>query len=163
MDMEYLKRRYEALLLYHLFTIIHKNFMRKSRGGTDSLGNKWKPLAEKTKIYKPLSPGEKRKYKLRGRTKKEALAGREPPILILTHRLEKSLQPGIVNGDQYTPSPEQIAKIDNGRVIVGSKVPYTGQVSVIRPAIPENIDPWIEEAAKLASTQVRRENRNLFK
>jgi hypothetical protein len=59
------KDRYEALLLYHLFTIIHANFLVKSAGGADSLGNRWKPLSQKTKIYKPLVRGEKRQFGIR--------------------------------------------------------------------------------------------------
>lgn len=154
------QERYKALVFYHLFSIIHKNFIIKSKGGTDSLGNKWLPLSEKTRIYKPLSPSEKRKYKLRGRTKKEALADRQPLILILTRRLERSLRPGQVVGDQYIPSPEQIARIENNRVVVGSEVPYAGEVSVKRPAIPVNINAWINEAAQKAANQIMREARN---
>ena len=48
MDME---ARYNALFLRNLFAIIHKNFMVKSKGGTDDLGNKWLPLSKNTKIY----------------------------------------------------------------------------------------------------------------
>jgi hypothetical protein len=155
-----LKERYKALVLYHLFSIIHKNFIIKSKGGTDSLGNRWLPLSEKTRIYKPLSPSEKRKYRFKGRTKKEVLADRQPLILILTRRLERSLRPGQVLDDKYIPSPEQIARVDNGQVIVGSKVPYAGDISVKRPAIPTNINPWIAEAARKATNQIRREARN---
>lgn len=57
--------RYEALLLYHLFSIIHANFLIKSAGGADSLGNRWKPLADNTRIYKQFFPGEKRKAGIR--------------------------------------------------------------------------------------------------
>lgn len=151
------KKRYEALLLYHLFAIIHKNFLIKANGGTDSLGNKWKPLKDRTRIYKPLTPAEKRRYPLRGRTKKEALANRQPLILILTRRLERSLKPGKVVGDKYLPNSEQIARINGTKVSVGTKVPYAGEVSKVRPAIPYNIDPWITEASKKAIQQMSTE------
>ena len=157
------KKRYKALVLFQLFGIIHRNFVIKSKGGTDSLGNKWKPLAASTKIYKPLLPSERRKFKLRGRTKKEALSSREPLILILTRRLEQSLRPGQVVDDRYIPSPEQIAKVVGSQVIVGSKVPYAGDVSAKRPAIPENIDPWIDEAVQKTLQQLRSEARNKLK
>ena len=59
------KKRYEALLLYHLFTIIHINFLIKAAGGADSLGNRWLPLSQHTNIYKQFYRGERKQYGVR--------------------------------------------------------------------------------------------------
>lgn len=199
------KKRYEALLLYHLFTIIHTNFLIKAAGGADSLGNRWKPLSQHTNIYKQFYRGEKRSYGVRqykdsigiltprlskiwkgvyksliargkspgvaaklawglvkskgGRTKKNLLKGRTTQILIATRRLEKSLRPGRVVQNTYIPRPEQIASVVGSKVTVGSKVPYAGEVSEKRPAIPHNINPWIAEASRKAISQLKAEVR----
>jgi len=154
------KERYQALVFFYLFSIIHQNFMKKSAGGADSLGNQWEPLAESTRIYKPLMRGEKKKFpKRKTLSIKQVRAERNPPILILTHRLERSLRPGRVVGDRYIPPPEQIAEINKGRIKVGSEVPYSREVARLRPPIPRSIQPWIEEARRKALMHLEAEER----
>lgn len=198
-----IKERYNALTLYYLFEIIHKNFMVKSTGGTDDLGNKWEPLSKNTKIYKPLARGESSAFKVRSyrnskglltpkqnklwssiyrrslsqgkspataaqlawgyvkskgaKTKKDVLKYRNPPILITTARLERSLRPGRVVGTTYRKRPEQIAKVEGGVVIVGTEVPYSEDVAQLRPPIPEFIQPWIDRANQKAVDKLRQE------
>jgi hypothetical protein len=45
--------------------LLHTAFLAKSFGGTDNLGNRWKPLAHSTNIYKPLVSGEASSYGVR--------------------------------------------------------------------------------------------------
>lgn len=60
-------RRYKAVKSRELMKRVNAAFWAKAKGGTDDLGNKWKPLDPKTHAYKPLSPMEKRTYSLGGK------------------------------------------------------------------------------------------------
>jgi hypothetical protein len=58
---------YKAYFLKRFFELLNRSFWARAKGGTDDLGNKWKPLHPKTHAYKPLSPMEKKTYSIGGR------------------------------------------------------------------------------------------------
>jgi hypothetical protein len=58
---------YKARLIQELMRQVNRSFWARAKGGTDELGNKWKPLAPSTHAYKPLSPMEKKTYSLDGK------------------------------------------------------------------------------------------------
>lgn len=88
------------------------------------------------------------------KTKIEVLGGREVSIQIITHRLEMSLRPGKVVGDQYIPSNEQFYRIEGTSLIVGTTVPYSQRLHEERPLFPSDITPWINRAKTLAKAKV---------
>ena len=55
---------YKAVLLKEIMRRVNISFWVRAKRGTDDLGNTWKPLAPSTHAYKPLSPIEKRTYKI---------------------------------------------------------------------------------------------------
>lgn len=55
---------YKSTFIREIMTRVNKAFWVKAKGGTDDLGNKWKPLAPSTHAYKPLSPIEKNTYEI---------------------------------------------------------------------------------------------------
>lgn len=64
MKIEEYKAKHRAWTLYYLFERIHKDFITKSKGGTDSLGIKWKPLSPRTIASRPITVGDRRQYRL---------------------------------------------------------------------------------------------------
>lgn len=58
---------YKANLIREVMVRANAAFWKKAKGGTDDLGNKWKPLAASTHAYKPYSPRELNTYKINGR------------------------------------------------------------------------------------------------
>lgn len=64
---------YVAVLAREIMTRVNISFWARAKGGTDDLGNKWKPLAPNTHAYKPLSPMEKGDYKLNGKRERGLL------------------------------------------------------------------------------------------
>lgn len=55
---------YKANLVKEVMKRINEAFWAKAKGGSDSLGNQWKPLAPSTHAYKPMSPIEKNTYEI---------------------------------------------------------------------------------------------------
>jgi len=55
---------YKAVLLKEIMRRVNISFWARAKRGSDDLGNKWKPLAPSTHAYKPLSPIEKKTYKI---------------------------------------------------------------------------------------------------
>lgn len=64
---------YVAVLAREIMARVNISFWARAKGGTDDLGNKWKPLAPSTHAYKPLSPMEKGDYKLNGKRERGLL------------------------------------------------------------------------------------------
>lgn len=58
---------YNAILAREIMVRVNISFWARAKGGTDDLGNKWKPLAPSTHAYKPLSPMEKNTYSIDGK------------------------------------------------------------------------------------------------
>ncbi len=89
-----------------------------------------------------------------GKTKLELLSNRPVLIQIVSRRLERSLRPGRILGNKYIPPAEQKVTILGKRVIVETLVPYASELNQLRPFLPENIDPWITEAERLAKRKM---------
>lgn len=68
---------YRAVLMQELMTRVNKSFWARAKRGSDDLGNTWKPLSPKTHAYKPLSPMERKDYKLGNRLNRGLLTPSE--------------------------------------------------------------------------------------
>lgn len=62
-----LRPAFAGAVAHHLFSKIHEAYMIKSRGQTDELGQKWKPIKESTKIRRLSDPKIKSKLGFGGR------------------------------------------------------------------------------------------------
>lgn len=60
----YIRSRFFAHLSNHFFTKLYQSFDDKSSGFADEFGNTWKPISERTKIYRKLTGEERRRYGL---------------------------------------------------------------------------------------------------
>lgn len=139
-DAKGLKEHFYGVYARHLFRKIHKAFLAKSKGGSDELGNSWKPLTDTTIRRRTTS-----------RSRKLALSRRSDirsrvPILIDTKRLIKSLTPGRVSESGYSASKEQIYKTASRSFEIGTEVPYSGMQHKERPLWPDDMGPWHQEA-----------------
>ena len=52
-----LRNLYWATFTHEFYRLVHEGFKTKSKGGTDSTQDKWKPLQRKTKAYRPEKKG----------------------------------------------------------------------------------------------------------
>jgi len=200
-------------MVRYLYTKIHESYAIRASGGTDELGNKWKPLSPNTIAQRPIRKGElrklgiigkgkasfksrqrgllspeeniawKRKYstvlfKLQTRmgeakakkiaagvawnyvksngamTKKEKLGSRNVLIMRVTDAIFNSLKPSEGSANQYRPRKNQIYNLVNGKLEIGTTVEYAKYHNKSRPVIPDNIDPWVEEAKDKAMENV---------
>lgn len=134
-----LRRYFFALFARRLFELIHTAFNVKSAGGTDDLGNNWRPLKPKT-IKKRSSPSFIAKYPLSAR------------LLInrVTDRLFKSFEPGRVTAAGYLPAAEQRYILQAQQLILGSDVPYFADVHKRRRLWPARMKAWINDAVGVA-------------
>ena len=57
-----IRNTFYSYLVYHLFEKIHKAFLIKSDGGTDDVGQSWKPLKRETIAARPMQKGEWKQY-----------------------------------------------------------------------------------------------------
>jgi hypothetical protein len=151
-------------IMYYLLQEIYNQFLVKSSGGVDSLGEKWKELSESRRLYKPLRRGEFRSF-IKGRgTKKEQLANRNPPINIDTRKLLNSLKPGrIIDGKYVANSPAQKTAIRVDSISLEVMLPYADDVQAVRPFIPIDIQPWLDLAILKALRRVRIEVKTMFR
>lgn len=198
---------YNAILLQEVMKRVNISFWTRAKGGTDDLGNKWKPLAPSTHAYKPLSPMEKKTYSLDGKrtrglltpaldkvwrltffiqlkqlsrkmgeneAKEEAAKrawekvkllgaetkiglGRITDINIRTGALVAATYPGSVANNRYYPPKNQIVEVrPRGSVKIRFALPYAKEVDKVRPIIPEDISPWIQEAHDVAIVEAKR-------
>ena len=69
--------RFITVLGHSLLTKIHKGFMDKSEGGSDSLGNSWKALKQSTIAGRPIRGKESVSFSRRGRRGKGILTKRQ--------------------------------------------------------------------------------------
>lgn len=90
------------------------------------------------------------------RTKLDVYGGRKVKMLIVSHRLEKSLRPGRVSGGSYRGPAEQVFQISPSLVILGSKVPYAAHQHRTRRLWPpvRKMLPWITQAAADATDEI---------
>ena len=152
------------LVLYNCLVITYREFLIKSKGESDSFGTVWQPLAESTRIYKSIKPGEFRKYKLhlwdknrtatKGLTKKELLADREVPINIDTGRLLKAIKPNRFTNGRYIAGPDQIVTVTLRNIKFEVTVPYASAVDTVRPIWIEFEQALINEAVELSAPEV---------
>lgn len=59
---KYIRTRFFANFANHFFTKLSEAYEAKSEGGTDEFGNSWKPISERTKIYRRLTRQERRQF-----------------------------------------------------------------------------------------------------
>lgn len=154
-------------VLYETLFVCHREFLTKSEGDVDSYGEKWKPLADSTRIYKALRPGEYRQYGMHrwtgnrakgkgGMSKKELLANREVPINIDTGRLIKAVKPyKFING-KYIDSPDQSSRVTENDIHFHINVPYGDAVNEVRPFFPVFENPWVAEALQRSVPYIQR-------
>ncbi len=159
---------FHSWVLYFLLDRVYREFLIKSRGARDSLGEKWKPLSESRRLYKPLQRGEvapsvRRQIRERRVTKKVALANRNPPINIDTGRLINSLKPGrVIAGVYQSQNPDQVVRVTVTGISFEIVVPYADEVQAVRSFLPGNWDPWLSSAIALAVPQVKEKYQNVF-
>lgn len=123
-------------LLFELITIMHNEFMTKAMRGSDSLGTKWKPLSPKLEAWK------------RKTTRPIVRIGPEPLINIRYGKLEKALRPGRLVGGVYHPRANQQVRVTAKTIDFLCTIPYAEEVQSVRPFIPDEIEPWLDEAAE---------------
>jgi len=71
-----------------------------------------------------------------------------------TDRLFKSFLPGRVAGARYLPRKEQIYRLDEGKLTIGSSVPYADDTAEERPVFPKDMDLWIAQSLEVAIKEV---------
>ena len=144
LDLETAARVFRSHLARNLFARIHRSFLAKSQGGYDETGSRWAKLRPATIARRP---------------------GHKPlPILIVTHRLERSLRPGrIAPSGEYKPPGEsgsdQIFEETRGGLVLGSADPkaffhhYGTRRMVARPLWPQaaRLNAWLADAVKGAT------------
>lgn len=79
---------YTAILAREVMLRINISFWARAKGGTDDLGNQWKPLAPATHAYKPLSPMEKKTYSISGKRVRGLLTPAQDKIWRLTFAIQ---------------------------------------------------------------------------
>ncbi len=138
-----------AVFAREFYKRLSRGFLKKSMGGSDNLGNRWKPLSPRT-IEKRKRQGTRHGGLRKSKTFREAVtqaAKSHIPILIDTGRLYTSLLPGRVSGGTYTKKNEdQIFEVKRGQVSLGTKVPYAETQHKARPLWPPEMDRWIDES-----------------
>lgn len=198
---------YNAIFIQELMKRVNISFWARAKGGTDDLGNQWKPLAPSTHAYKPLSPMERKTYSLNGKrtrglltpaqdrvwrltffiqlkqlskkmgeneAKEEAAKrawekvkllgaetkiglGRITDINIRTGALVAATYPGTVSNNRYYPPKNQVVDVrPRGGVKIRFTLPYVKEVDKVRPIVPDDISPWIQEAHDIAIVEAKR-------
>ena len=61
-DVRRLRVAYWSVFAHHLYKEIGKAYLTKSGGGSDEMGDKWKPLSKKTIAYRPIRGKEKQSF-----------------------------------------------------------------------------------------------------
>jgi len=122
-----LRELFWATFAHSFFKKAHKNYVVKSKGGTDEFGVKWKP----TKGFKKKGVASK----LLALTKSKNQT-QEKLILVKTGRLRDSFKPGSLSGNSYSPSgDDQQYDLSKGQLRLGSKVPYAKEHDPERPLL----------------------------
>jgi len=78
----------------------------------------------------------------------EAYGNRRVPILIDSHKLEKSLRSGILSADRYEPPAGQIFRTSGRSVVAGTDVPYAKHVHKHRKIWPQHVALWTTRAVR---------------
>lgn len=69
-------------------------------------------------------------------------------LLQRSGRLERSLRPGTLLYGIYEPPDDQVFRVDQKGLTLGSSVEYASSVDKKRPLWPDHIDPWIASAVE---------------
>lgn len=84
-----------------------------------------------------------------------AIGHRKLAINVRSGLLRDSLTPAPMNGGIYVPlDRNQICVWDNGKLTIGTKVPYADQVAKRRSWLPKNLGPWKSRANKAGKEAV---------
>jgi hypothetical protein len=95
------------------------------------------------------------------KTKIDEYGNKNVPILVRTGRLRNSLKPGKYTGDNYIPfNDDQFFKFDRGKMVLGSKVPYAGEVEETRSLYGDS-DTVIAKAIEFATKELAKAMKNL--
>ena len=163
------RRVFLARFTASMFRSIHIAYRAKSvPGGRDELGIRWKRLKKSTvqaKLKKRLGVQRRISRELgasgmRGRqreAKARSLAAQMVPIGIESGDLLQSFRPGRVQGGRYVPSgPNQVAKITDEGVEMGSKLDYAQHFHSRRPIYPgmRKMRPWTRRALASARREL---------
>jgi len=153
-----IKKFFNNWAAYYLLKRIHKEFLIKSKRGTDSTGIKWKELSQRTIMYKSLQRGEKTAFKKLSRSEKmQFRMNRNVPINIDTGKLVKSLKPGRVVDGKYIPVTNQKVEANSRGIKIELKLPYADDVQRERPYVPLDLTEWMSYAYVYAKIRTMRE------
>ncbi len=123
-----------------------KDFIRKSSGGADRAGVKWKELEKKTKDKKIRNQKEIRAARRTLKTlaakhtprKKKIFSRGHVPINIETRRMVNALRPGTIVEDKYNPPKDQKMTVSGGTIKVSTEVDYAKYASKPRSIMMPN-------------------------
>lgn len=96
------------------------------------------------------------KVKLLGAETKIGL-GRITDINIRTGALVAATYPGKVANNRYYPPKNQVVEVrPRGSIKIRFSLPYAKEVDTVRPIVPNDISPWIQEAHDVAIVEAKR-------
>ena len=84
------------------------------------------------------------------KTKLDTLGNRNVLIMRVTDTIYNSLAPNHSGSRTYRPRRNQIFKQVGSRLEIGTSVPHAKYHNSTRPVIPDNIQPWVDEATETA-------------
>ena len=120
-----------------MMELVHRAAIRKSNGGTDELGESWKPLKRSTI-----------RWRRSRRIASKYPRSRQLKMMRLSERLFDSIKPGSFNGTIYIAPEEQVFHFTRGLLTLGSSVPYAERQFSMRSPFPKNINPWLVDAIR---------------
>jgi hypothetical protein len=152
-ELEKLRNLFWAIFAKEFYRLAYKNFKRKSLGGADEFGVRWKPL-------KPSTIRQRAKSGLRSVIARRNVMGGDVAnrlILVRSGRLRESLKPGKQSGTSYIPANrDQVYESTSGKVELGSKVPYADDQNKDRPLLGDESE-LINKAMEVALEKFTKE------
>lgn len=70
-------------------------------------------------------------------------------------RLVAATRPGSVANNRYYPPKNQKVEIRPRSIKISFTIPYIKNVDRVRPVVPDNIEPWIQEAHEIAIIEAK--------
>jgi hypothetical protein len=154
-DVHGVQRVFYGHLAHEMFKRIHESYRVRSEGGTDELGNKFKPLAPSTIRGRKLSRDDKKNMRgLKRSEKKEFRESRDVLIMRVTDAIYNSLRPSKPGLRGYRPRKNQIFNVAKSKLEIGTEVEYARFHARSRPPIPSNVQKWVSESVKIAMKAV---------
>jgi hypothetical protein len=114
-------RAYKSRKIHEIMKRVNRSFWIRANGGTDDLGNSWKPLAPATHAYKPLSPIEKNTYAIDGKVTRGLLTPEQDRVWrgIYARTLKRLQQRGVANPEKEAASKAwAILKAKGARTLI---------------------------------------------